>query len=223
MDTYKNLTILGTSHIAKQSIKNVTEAVKEKKPDIIAIELDKKRFQSLFQKHKPSIKDLFALGPKAFLFNLIGAYAEKKLGKIVGTRPGDEMRQATILAKKNKLKLALIDQDITITLKKLAKRITWKEKFTFLKDIIKALFKKTKIKFDLNKVPSQKLIKKMIKEVEQKYPSIYKTLISERNHIMAKNLYKLMTLYPTKKILAVIGAGHEKEIIGEIKLKYTKH
>jgi len=34
---------------------------------------------------------------------------------------------------------------------------------------------------------------------------------------MAKNLYKLITKYSNKKILAIIGAGHEKEIMGDIK------
>ena len=41
----------------------------------------------------------------------------KKLGKIVNTKPGDEMRAAIKLAKENNIKIALIDQRIEITLK----------------------------------------------------------------------------------------------------------
>lgn len=220
MNTYKNLTILGTSHIAKQSIKKVKNTIENLKPHIIAIELDKKRLQALFSNQRPSLRDLFSLGLKAFILNLIAAYAEKKLGKLVGTKPGDEIRQAILSAKEHKLKIALVDQDVQVTLKKLTKRITWKEKFQFIKDIIKSIFgKKQKIKFDLNKVPSQRIINKMIKETKQKYPSVYKTLIEERNSIIAKNLYKLITNYPNKNILAIVGAGHEKAILGELKSK----
>ena len=49
---YKNLTIIGTSHIAKQSLDEVKEEIETNKPDIVAIELDKNRLQALFQKKK---------------------------------------------------------------------------------------------------------------------------------------------------------------------------
>ena len=69
------------------------------------------------------------------------------------------MKQAVISAKNIDAKLALIDQDVTITLRNLSNYITWKEKFRFLKDIIKALFKKSDIEpFDISKVPSKEVI-----------------------------------------------------------------
>ena len=36
---YKNLTIIGTSHIAKQSLDDVETAIEHGKPDIVALEL----------------------------------------------------------------------------------------------------------------------------------------------------------------------------------------
>ena len=56
-------------------------------------------------------------------------------------------------------------------------------------------------------------------KVKKKYPNIYRVLVSERNKIMAKNLLILMKKEPDKKILAIIGAGHEKEMIELIKKK----
>jgi len=44
---YKNLTIIGTSHIARQSLEEVKSAIEKIKPDIIAIELDRKRYYGL--------------------------------------------------------------------------------------------------------------------------------------------------------------------------------
>jgi hypothetical protein len=39
---------------------------------------------------------------------------------------------------------------------------------------------------------------------------------------MAKGLYRLINKFPRYKILSIIGAGHEKAIVGEIKLLEKK-
>ena len=116
---YKNLMVIGTSHIAKQSLEDVKEAIEGWKPDIVALELDKRRLYSLFRKPgKIRIYDIKRIGIKGFIFSLIGAWAEKKLGDMVGVAPGSEMKNAIGLARKNNIKIALIDQDIEITLKR---------------------------------------------------------------------------------------------------------
>jgi len=216
---YRNLTIIGTSHIAKQSLEDVEKAIIDGKPDIIALELDKRRLYSLFKEpSKIRIYDIKRVGIKGFVFALIGAWAEKKLGKIVGVAPGSEMKKAVRLAKKNKIKLALIDQDIEITLKRFSKSLTWKEKWNFIVDIIKAIFiRKEVITFDLTKVPSKKVVKKLVGQVKKRYPNIYKVLIEERNEVMANNIKKIMETYTDKKILVIIGAGHEDDILELIK------
>ncbi|GAF88683.1 unnamed protein product, partial [marine sediment metagenome] len=186
------------------------------KPDIIALELDKKRLYALMhgKKGKISIYDLRKIGIKGFLFSLIGAWAEKKLGELVGVSPGSEMISAIKLAKKNKIKIALIDQDIEITLKRFSESLTWKEKWNFFVDVVKAvIFRKREVEFDLTKVPSKKIIKKLIGKVKKRYPNIYKVLIEERNYVMGNNLRGLMTANDDKKILAIVGAGHEEDLI----------
>ncbi len=223
---YKNLIIIGTSHIAAQSIKEVEESIEKEKPEIIALELDKKRFFALInkQKRKISLNDIRRIGIKGFIFNMLGAWIEKKLGKIVNVKPGAEMITAIKLAQKNKIRIALIDQDIEITLQRLSLFLTWKEKCNFIIDIIKSIiFPKSELKqigiksIDLTKVPSKKLIRKLIKKVKERYPNIYKVLIEERNQIIAHNLSNIISKNPEKKIIAVIGAGHEEEIIKLIK------
>ena len=42
-------------------------------------------------------------------------------------------------------------------------------------------------------------------------------LVEERNNVMAANLRKIMQRYPDKKIVAIIGAGHEEELLELIK------
>lgn len=217
---YDNLIIIGTSHIAKQSLEEVNTVFEKEKPDIIALELDRKRIYSLLQKKKtgPSLKDIKRIGLKGFLFSLIGAWVEKKLGEKVGVSPGSEMLEAFKLAKSKKLKIFLIDQDIEITLKRFSKTLTWREKLNFVIDLIKGLiFRKQEFSFDLEKVPSKNLIKNLIKKVKQRYPNIYKVLIEERNQVMAKNLFQIMQKYPESKVVAIVGAGHEEDILNIIK------
>ncbi|MDD5253697.1 MAG: TraB family protein [Candidatus Nanoarchaeia archaeon] len=217
MKIYKNLIIIGTSHISRESINEVESTIKAEFPDLICLELDSQRLPVLTSNQKRKIKfsDIFKIGVKGLLFNLIGAYAEKKLGEIVNVKPGSEMKKAYQLARKFKIRIALIDQPIQITLKRLSKSITFKEKMTFVKEIIKSIFKKPTLKFDLNKVPDEKIIEELLKETQKNYPSVYRVLITERNNYMAKNLYKLMQHH--NKIVAIVGAGHEKEIIDIIK------
>ena len=223
---YKNLLFLGTSHIAKQSLEEVKKYIEEEKPSIIALELDEKRLKALMSKgqRKIMLRNIKQIGLKGFLFSLLGAWAEKKLGKLVGVTPGSEMKQAIKLAKKEKIEIALIDQDIEITLKKLSKTITWKEKLNFLIDIIKAVFIKQEIEFDLTKVPDKKIIKRLTNKLKERYPNIYKVLIDERNIVIAANIKKLMDSNQNKKILVILGAGHIDdvlELIKEPKISYS--
>ena len=219
----KNLIIIGTSHIAQQSIQDVKSAVLAYKPKVIAIELDQKRLHSLLhpQKRRITLSDIRKVGFKGFLFNILAAWAEKKLGKLVSTPPGSEMKTAIALAKETNSLVALIDQDINITLRKLSKNITLKEKFRFIKDIILSIFiRKKSITFDLTKVPDEAIIKKLTLRMKKEYPSVHKILIEERNLIMAKALYKIMNDYKEDNVVAVVGAGHEKDIANLIKKRW---
>jgi pheromone shutdown-related protein TraB len=227
MIRYENIALVGTSHIAKQSIEDIKDAFNEVTPDIIAIELDEPRLHGLIAKSRghtrSSIRfsDVFKIGIKGVIFSLIGSYVEEKLGQSVGVSPGTDMLTAYNLARQNRKQLALIDQDIGITLKKLSKSISWREKWHFLVDIFKAvvLRKKEVESFDLETVPSKKIISKMIAKVKMRYPNIYKILVKERNEYMGKKLALIMKHNPNERILAVIGAGHEEEMLDIIKQK----
>jgi len=223
------LKIIGTSHIAKQSINEIKKAFEEQQPDIIAIELDLERANALMeeetQKRKVSLTSVPQIGFKGYLFAKIGQYAQQKLGQSVNVTPGAEMKTALKLAAEHKKEVAFIDQPISLTLKNFSKQLTWKERYRFISDIIKGLiFPKKMMKesglqdFDLSKVPEQELIIKLIKQLRHRYPSIYKTLIEDRNKYMVKKIIQLMRKNPDKKILVIVGAGH-LEGMNELLLK----
>jgi len=224
--------IVGTSHISRESVAEIEQAIIDFEPHIVAIELDIKRAIALTsnKKAKSNFRDIFKIGVKAFIFVKVGQYVQQKLGKMVGVIPGSEMKAAMFLAKKKKLKIALIDQPIDITLKKLSKAFTWREKWNFIKDIFRGIFfRKKQLEklgldegevLDLTKVPSEKLIKKLLKSMKQNYPSIYEVILEGRNRYMVKALININKKNPGEKILVVVGAAH-KTGMEKLLSKYT--
>ncbi len=223
---YRNLTLIGTSHIARQSVNQVREAIKNISPSVVAVELDKSRYHSLKDTSRSRIKmrDILDVGIVGFLFAVLGRWAQKKMGRLVGIMPGEEMLTAVREARKSGAGIRFIDQDMGITLRKLSKAITWREKARFFTDIIKSIiFRKREMKrlgietLDLTKVPERKLIRKLTKEMKKNYPNAYRVLVDERNHVMAERLAHIMDENPDSEIVAVIGAGHEEEMLGLVK------
>jgi pheromone shutdown-related protein TraB len=230
---HENIILVGTSHIAKQSLKEIEKKIINENPGIIAVELDPRRLNALLseEKHKLKLSDIRHIGVKGYIFAQLGGWMQRKLGNIVGVAPGSEMKLAVKMAQERKLRVALIDQDIEITLQKLSKQLTWKEKWHFFADLVRGLlFPKKEIEkygmteFDLTTVPSKKLIKKMMEHVKERYPNLYDVLVAQRNEIMAKRLFALSKQNTDKTILAVVGAGHEEDIISILKrLEKTAH
>ena len=69
---HNNLTIIGTSHIASQSLKEVEKFIEDNKPEIIALELDAKRFYAITHKQKKnriSVYDIRRVGFKGYVFS----------------------------------------------------------------------------------------------------------------------------------------------------------
>lgn len=221
---YENLLIIGTSHIAKQSLYDIDHAYDSINPDIVCIELDRQRLYSLFSDKKKSIdyRAIRKVGIKGFLFALIGSWISKRLGKRVGMMPGDEMKHAVNKAKQRDASIYLIDRNIQVTLRRL--KFTWRERWNLLKDIFMGIFGMfgKSMRMDLSKVPANDLIGKIIERVKVRYPSLYRVLIHERDKHMANRLIRIMKKYPDSNILAVVGAGHKQGMLKIIKEKWDK-
>ncbi|MBN1175030.1 MAG: TraB/GumN family protein [Bacteroidales bacterium] len=232
------LKIVGTNHISKDSIDEIKSVFLDYKPDVIAVELDKGRLDGLlYEENNPNKKQsmnfssIRKVGVKGFLFLFFGKLMQQKMGKLVGMKPGSEMLFAVKLAKNNNLNLALIDRPITITIKRLFKNLTFKEKMRFLGDLVFAPFKQKQAKelqektgLDkrsmsslFSKVPDSELIDKLMFALKGRYPTFYTVLVDERNHYMARKLVILHKKNPNQKFLVVVGAGHAKEMIELVK------
>jgi pheromone shutdown-related protein TraB len=218
---FKNIDFIGSSHIARQSVKDVRDAIENTRPDIVALELDEDRAYALLHEKEQEGKISWAqrrqIGWKGYYFAKFGHWAEAKLGKMVGMKPGSEMKEAMVLANKNHIPIVFVDQHISKTLKRLSKELTWREKARIAIDVVGGFFRslvgKPEFEIDLSKVPQKDLMDKMMAQVRKRYPNIYKVLVTERNEYMAKKLFLLHNQVPDKRVLAVLGAGHVEEIM----------
>lgn len=220
----KELIIVGTSHISKESVENVKNAIEGKSPDIVGVELDIYRYRGLVadagkKKTSPGLSYIRKIGVKGFIFALVGSLGTRKLAKYVGAKPGEDMLESVNIAKRNNIKVALIDQNIQTTLSSFSNRLSKREIARFFFDILKGLvnpkgeLKKLGIyKFDLKKVPSEELVEKMINHMKNRFPNVYDVLVHKRNIYMAKNIMKIMKQEDVEKMVAVVGAGHRKGI-----------
>lgn len=218
MSVTERFKIIGTSHIASSSVDEIKQTFLSYKPDAIAVELDSQRAQPLLQPNSEKQKTLSLIrqvGVKGYLFTVIGKKVQKKLGKMVGVEPGSEMKYAMQLAKNNNLKLVFADRSMKVTLKRLFKKIRFKEKLRFVGEILAipyALVRKKGMRIPLNKVPSQEQIDTMMRLVKKKYPSVHHVLVDERNTYIARQVARKMKSFPEKRFLIVVGAGHKKEV-----------
>lgn len=208
---HEHIKIVGTSHISSQSVRQIKKAFKDFEPDIVGVELDKQRLHAMLHNLKPnySLAMVRKIGIKGFIFAVLGGLLQKKLGSMVGMKPGSDMLCAANLAKEHKKPILLLDRNIQVTLRRL-KLITFREKMRFVKDLVMGFVKRKKVKINLHNVPSAKLIETLLGQLKDKYPTLYRILVDERNEYMAKRLKAVMKAHPEKKILVVIGAGHRK-------------
>jgi pheromone shutdown protein TraB len=145
------------------------------------------------------------VGAAGFVFMVLGAWAERFLGKRVNAKPGDDMLHAIRQAAKSNIPVALIDQDIRITLKRIA-LVPWKERLRFLADLLRP----KKISFNLSEVPAQDIVDRLIMDMSARYPTAHRILVSERNQVMAQHLARLSR--GNVLVVAIIGAGHVRDI-----------
>jgi pheromone shutdown-related protein TraB len=210
----ENLKIIGTAHVSKESIEEVKEAIITDKPDVVAVELDLNRYQNMMAekngqtKQNASIKDIIK-GDKLsiFLVSMFLSYLQRKIGDDLGVKPGSEMLAAIETAKEIGSQVALIDRDISITLKRALNKMSLIEKGKFLFGILASFFSKEEIE-DVESIKDGDTLTEVMGYFKEMSPKAYDVLVTERDAYMAQRLLEINE----ENVVAVVGAGHKKGI-----------
>ena len=218
-----NIILVGTAHISKDSVEEVKKVIKKYKPDIVAVELCKRRHEALTKKDQWENTPITALLKSNNAYLMLAqtflSSIQRRLGKEYGVEPGSEMIAALNEAKKHNLNVALIDRDISITLKRAWKKMGIREKFRLTWEFLKAILgydEEELEKLDLKELMNQDVISSMMEEFGKMAPSASTVLIHERDEYIAK---KILDESKKGKVVAVVGAGHIKGIKKHLETK----
>ena len=205
----REIILLGTAHVSKESCEQVVAAIAEENPDCIAIELDEERLASMKNpnswKNLDIVKVLKENKGFVLLANLVLSSFQKRLGANVGVKPGDEMRAALEEAEKKGIATVMVDRPIQITLKRAWATNSFWGKMKLLSALIASAFETETISAEeIEKLKNSNEMDAMMNELAEYLPSVKKVLIDERDEYLAKKIWTSKG----EKILAVLGAGH---------------
>ena len=165
----EDIILIGTAHVSKKSVAEVKTAIEKYKPEIVAVELCGKRYQAITKKDKWENMDVAQVlkTGKGFLLlvQMFLAMIQRKLGEEFGVEPGAEMLAAIDEERKYKLKIALVDRDITITFRRAWRLMSFREKMRIFWYSMKALIGYDRI--ELEEELEQELERKSKKEGEE--------------------------------------------------------
>ena len=178
------ITFIGTGHVfnLNQALIDIFE---EKQPELLCVELDKQRYNSLMLKqsdpegYKKSERNV------PILYKLLARFQEGMANEY-GVTAGAEMLTTIDFAKNHQLPLAFIDMNAQNLFKKMLKKMTLREKFKLMFSGLGGLFvNKKHVEKELKKI--DKDFDKYIEQIGEKFPTIKRVLIDERDKFMVQN------------------------------------
>lgn len=213
----KEIILIGTAHVSKQSAELVKEVIEKENPDSVCIELDEQRYKSITDGQKWQETDIFKVikEKKAtlLLMNLAISSFQKRMAKQFGIQAGQEMIQGIESAKEAGAELVLADRNIQITFARIWGNIGLKGKAMLLSQVVYSIFSNESItEEELEKMKQKDTINAMLQEITEHFPALKKPLIDERDQYLAQKIKEA----PGKKIVAVLGAAHVPGITREV-------
>ncbi|MHC1576322.1 MAG: TraB/GumN family protein [Methanosarcinaceae archaeon] len=210
------ITIVGTAHVSQKSVDEVIETIEQQRPDVVAVELCRGRYEALKGEAKTSdipVKELLSEGKVYFfLVHLLLAYVQRKIGDEMGVQPGAEMVIAIDTAEAMGAQVALVDRDIQVTLHRFWSKMGSFEKLRMLGTLIAAALGIGGSKdIDIDNITDQDMVAMLTDELRSFSPNAAGVLIDERDAYIAGSLLRVAS-GGGKRIVAVVGAGHKPGI-----------
>ncbi|MBQ9242536.1 MAG: TraB/GumN family protein [Proteobacteria bacterium] len=211
--------IIGTAHVSEQSRQEVRRVIDRVTPDVVCVELDQERYDSFYDTDRWKKLDIFQVIKKGkFLYllaNLMISAYQRRIGAVLGVKPGAELIGAAEDAKAKNIPVSLIDRNINITLKRVWANQSFWNKCELLGEIFESLFGDDESKEEtakaIEELKQDSNLSSMVLELAKQKPQFHLPLIDERDrYLMAK-----MRAHASdcKNVVAVVGAGHVPGIV----------
>ena len=206
-------TLLGTAHVSKTSIDAVLAAIDSSRFDAVAVELDEQRHKALTNPDALAQLDLVKVIRERkvapFAANLALAAYQRRLAEQLDIEPGAELKAAATEAVARGLHLQLIDRDVGITFRRILQGLSWWDRAQLIGGVAGGLFDREEVsEDDIERLKEGDMLESSFGEFARDTPSLYATLIDERDRYMAAKLRERSD--GARHVLAVVGAGHLK-------------
>jgi pheromone shutdown-related protein TraB len=214
----REIVLIGTAHVSKESVEEVRQAIKEhaeseNRLTMVCIELDAGRLSSMAHKEnweKLDIGKVFREG-KGFLLiaNLVLSSFQRRMGSPLGVEPGDEMKIAVETAQELGSPFALCDREVQMTLQRAWARCGLWNKCKLLATLLSSALSTEKVsEEEIEKLKNTSELDGMMAELAEYLPPVKETLIDERDRYLAAKIWTAVPDGAGGKQLAVVGAGH---------------
>ncbi len=206
-------TLLGTAHVSRTSAETVQRLLESGHYDAVAIELCNSRYQAMTREDSWRELNLFSLlrqGKAGMMMAslALGAY-QRRIADQFGIEPGAEMKAAIAGAERAGVPVQLIDREIGTTLRRASRRLSLWKRWVMINGLIFSLFSREQIsEEDIEQLKEGDLLTQTFSEFSESSPELYEALIAERDRYMAARLRTENRDGPTRRVLAVLGAGH---------------
>ncbi len=205
----KEILLLGTAHVSRDSARLVRSVIEWEQPDTVAVELCRSRYQTLVERKAWEDTDIFKVIREkkgaVLLLNLVLASFQKRIAKTLGVTPGQEMLQAVASADAVGAAVYLADRDLRVTLTRVWRSMGFFTKLKLFFQMLLSLGEADKIsEAEIEKMKRQDMIEAFLADMGAQLPMLKEILIDERDRYLAQKLKEA----PGKKIVAVVGAGH---------------
>ncbi|TQB53967.1 TraB family protein [Enterococcus faecalis] len=213
----REIILVGTSHISKESAELVKEVIEKESPDTVCLEWDKTRYNKYMNPDEWSDTDIVQVIKQKKLIVLISSVIysliQKHLAKINDSVPGAEFFQAVNSAEKIGAKLALVDRDSQVTFKRFWRLIPLRKKALFPHAFGKVLEGAEDSKEEMKKLLNSENFEPIFEQLQQTYPELWESFLIERDLYMSTKILN----EEGEKIVVVIGQAHLNGVEKNIK------
>lgn len=206
----KEIILIATAHVSKQSAELVKEVIDREQPDSICVELDEDRYQNIKNPKKWENTDLVQVIKDKkvgfMLAQLVLASYQRKLAKQLDTNVGEEMLQGIRSAEETGAELVLADRNIQTTFMRIWRKMSLKEKFDLLLNVFFALDEEDETEIsdeEIAKLLQKDMLEAAMTSMKEEFPKIGDILLCERDQHLANKIKNA----PGKKIVAVLGGA----------------
>jgi len=136
------VTVVGTAHVSHESVDRVERTIEEKRPDVVAVELDEGRYRQMQGEAPEDLEPSDLLGGNTvfqFLAYWMLSYVQTRLGDRFDIDPGADMMAAIDTAEELGVGVALVDRDIQTTIQRFWRRLGFLAKLKLLANLTVAV------------------------------------------------------------------------------------